>query len=119
MMLTGRAPDPVASGIKDQVPPIKLLRPDTPASLARLIDEMLDESPRNRVRTAADLRDALTAFIWNERAAHTAPAPSAFRFCTAVDLRTAAADARDPADAPHEDARLTKYQRAVGLRAPV
>jgi serine/threonine-protein kinase len=74
MMLTGRAPDPFASGIKGQVPPIKLLRPDTPAALARLIDEMLNEAPRNRVRTAGDLRDALTAFIWNDRAAHAAPA---------------------------------------------
>jgi serine/threonine-protein kinase len=74
MMLTGRAPDPFASGIKGQVPPIKLLRPDTPAALARLIDEMLNGSPRNRVRTAGDLRDALTSFIWNDRAAHVAPA---------------------------------------------
>ncbi len=74
MMLTGKAPDPFASGIKGQVPPIKLLRPDTPAALARLVDEMLNESPRNRIRTAGDLRDALTSFIWNDRAAHVAPA---------------------------------------------
>lgn len=73
MMLTGRAPEAGEPGLKGQVPPIKLLRPDTPASLARLIDEMLNESPRSRVRTAGDLRDALTAFIWNDRAAHVAP----------------------------------------------
>jgi serine/threonine-protein kinase len=74
MMLTGRAPDPSASGIKGQLQPIKLLRPDTPAPLARLIDEMLNDPSRNRIRTAGDLRDALTAFIWNDRAAHSVPA---------------------------------------------
>ncbi len=74
MMLTGKAPDSLESSIKGQIPPIKLLRPDTPAALARVIDEMINESPRNRVRTAGDLRDALTAFIWNDRAAQVAPA---------------------------------------------
>jgi serine/threonine-protein kinase len=74
MMLTGRAPAADNAELKGQVPPIKLLRPDTPAALARLIDEMLNESSRSRVRTAGDLRDALTAFIWNDRAAHVAPA---------------------------------------------
>lgn len=74
MMLTGRAPDADSAALPGQVPPVKLLRPDTPAALARLIDEMLNESPRNRVRTAGDLRDALTAYIWNDRAAHVAPA---------------------------------------------
>jgi len=74
MMLTGRAPEAGGSSIQGQVPPIKLLRPDTPATLARLIDEMLNDAARGRVRTAGDLRDALTAFIWNDRAAHVAPA---------------------------------------------
>jgi eukaryotic-like serine/threonine-protein kinase len=69
MMLTARAPS--ESG---PVPPIKLLRPDVPAALARLIDDTLNANNRSRIATAADLRDALTSFIWNERAAHIAPA---------------------------------------------
>lgn len=102
MMLTGKAPDPFASGIKGQVPPIKLLRLDTPAPLARLIDDMLNESPRNRVRTAGDLRDALTAFIWNDRAAHAAPAtigiPLAAPPSPAKTRRAAAPSDAEPQD---------------------
>lgn len=91
MMLTGRAPatpetaEPKEEGAAaerrngasarddHEIPPVKLLRPDTPAPLARLIDETLNNSARTRITTAADLRDALTSFIWNERATH-APA---------------------------------------------
>ncbi len=73
MMLTGRAPESSIAGDKSPFQPVKMLRPDTPASLARLIDETLDPTDRTRTRSAGDLRDALTAFIWNERAAHTAP----------------------------------------------
>lgn len=74
MMLTGKAPEATSSEIKGEVPPIKLLRPDTPAALARLVDDMLNDTERSRIRTAGDLRDALTAFIWNDRAAQAAAA---------------------------------------------
>jgi len=125
MMLTGKAPDPFASGIKGQVPPIKLLRPDTPSQLARLIDEMLNDSPRNRVRTAGDLRDALTAFIWNDRAAHVAPAnigiPLAAPPAPARPRRAAArAEAAPPEDEPaKEPARPLSFVRRGFTRVPV
>ncbi len=73
MMLTGRSPD--APGAFGSGPaPLKSLRLDTPAELADLIDDALAADSRNTRRSAADLRDALTAFIWNERAHNVAPA---------------------------------------------
>lgn len=124
MMLTGKAPEAGEPALKGQVPPIKLLRPDTPAPLARLIDEMLNDSPRSRVRTAGDLRDALTAFIWNDRAAHVAPATIGIPLAAPPSLdepqRTAAPATRPltrPADAvPAADGWLV---RSGILRMPV
>jgi hypothetical protein len=98
MMLTGRAPDLPTAGGRAQVPAVKVLRPDTPAPLARLIDEMLGDSPR--IRTAGDLRDALAAFIWNDRAAVVAPATLAMPLAappTTAQLHQAALPADDAA----------------------
>jgi serine/threonine-protein kinase len=100
MMLTGRAPDASNSGIKGQLPPIRLLRPDTPAPLARLIDDTLNESSRNRIRTAGDLRDALTAFIWNDRAAHAVPAGVGLPLAPPAPPETRHVAATDDAAAP-------------------
>jgi serine/threonine-protein kinase len=73
MMLTGRSPDaPAARGSSPA--PLKSLRLDTPAELATLIDDALASDSRNTYRSAAGIRDALTAFIWNERAHNVAPA---------------------------------------------
>jgi serine/threonine-protein kinase len=68
MMVTGKAPG-------DKPAPVTSLRPEAPAPLARLVDQMLapGTTPAAR-RTAADLRDALTSFIWNERRENIAPA---------------------------------------------
>ncbi len=67
MMLTGRAP-------KGQwAAPIATLRPDTPPALAKIVDETLDSNAPASHRTAGDLRDALTAFLWTERKEHVAP----------------------------------------------
>lgn len=68
MMVTGKAPG-------DKPAPVASLRPEAPPPLARLVDQMLapGTTPAAR-RTAADLRDALTSFIWNERRENIAPA---------------------------------------------
>lgn len=73
MMLTGRSPD-VPGAFGTGPAPLKSLRLDTPSELADLIDDALATDTRNKRRSAADLRDALTAFIWNERAHNVAPA---------------------------------------------
>ena len=68
MMITGKAPGPRPA-------PVAALRSDAPAALARLVDETLAGTPGGAARrTAADLRDALTSFIWNERRENVAPA---------------------------------------------
>jgi len=73
MMLTGRAPD--LGGTRAAVSaPLRSLRLDTPAELGSLIDDALTAESRNMHRSAGDLRDALTAFIWNERTHNVAPA---------------------------------------------
>jgi eukaryotic-like serine/threonine-protein kinase len=66
MMVTGKAP-------KERPAPVATLRADVPPTLARLIDDILAPSSTTR-RTAGDLRDALTSFIWNERRDNVAPA---------------------------------------------
>jgi len=68
MMITGKAPG-------DRPAAVASLRADVPPALARLVDESL-VPPQNGAsrRTAGDLRDALTSFIWNERRDNVAPA---------------------------------------------
>jgi len=73
MMLTGRSPD-VAGAPGSGATPLRSLRLDTPSELATLIDDALVADPGTGRRSAADLRDALTAFIWNERTHNVAPA---------------------------------------------
>jgi serine/threonine-protein kinase len=67
MMLAARAPrgEPPASVLS--------FRTDTPTPLARLIDATLDDGNPASHRTAGDLRDALTAFLWTERKDNVAP----------------------------------------------
>lgn len=77
MMLTGKPPQ--FHAVSAETPPsrpvsILALRPDTPTPLAQLIDEVLDPTSSSPRRTAADVRDALTAYLWNARKAHVAPA---------------------------------------------
>ncbi len=73
MMLTGRSPDAGAAHASGPAP-LRSLRIDTPPELADLIDDALATGPQHSHRSAADLRDALTAFIWNERTHNVAPA---------------------------------------------
>jgi serine/threonine-protein kinase len=77
MMLTGRAPPPLASGgaRAAEVPGsiTRGARPETPAALARLVDQAMLVGLGGGPKTAGALRDALTAFIWNERAENVAP----------------------------------------------
>lgn len=69
MMLAGRGP-PAAPAPGS---PTLAARPDTPPALARLIDQTLLAEQGAGVKTAGALRDALTAFIWNERTDNVAP----------------------------------------------
>ena len=71
MLLTGRAPNIAAAG-ENGVPSVLRLRPDTPPELARIVDDLLSTT-RARNRSAADLRDRLTSFIWNARKDNVAP----------------------------------------------
>ena len=77
MMLTGRAPRrsaPGAPATDAGYAPVRSLRADIPATLARLVDSAQTVPPPLPVATAGALRDALTTFIWNERAANVASA---------------------------------------------
>lgn len=65
MMLTGKAPGATPL-------PVKVHRPEVPDALAQPIDDALQPAAAG-ARTAADLRDALTAFIWNARKDNVAP----------------------------------------------
>jgi serine/threonine-protein kinase len=67
MMVGGRAPGAPPA-------PLAAVRSDVPAVLARLIDDTLNPQPGRAHRSAADLRDGLTAFIWNARKDNVAPA---------------------------------------------
>jgi len=78
MMLVGRAPpDPRAAELLDESghsrSPTLAYRPDTPAALARIVDHALRAGAGGEPGTAAALRDALTAFIWNERTDNVSP----------------------------------------------
>lgn len=75
LLLTGKPPQwrTPSEGDTPELISVLVLRPDTPAPLARLVDGMLDPANTHR-RTAGDLRDALTAYIWNARKSHVAPA---------------------------------------------
>jgi len=71
MMLTGKAPQLEADD--KTAKSVLRLRPDTPNELARIVDDTLAlEHPAGH-RTAGDLRDGLTAFLWNERKSHVPP----------------------------------------------
>lgn len=67
MMVAGRAPGP-------QPAPLASLRPEIPPAFGRLIDDTLNPAPGRAQRSAGDLRDGLTAFIWNARKDNVAPA---------------------------------------------
>jgi len=71
MMLTGKAPQFDSDGRIQQS--VLRLRPDTPPQLAGIVDDTLALEHVAGHRTAADLRDALTAFLWNERKSHVPP----------------------------------------------
>jgi hypothetical protein len=93
MMLTGRSPDAPATRANGPAP-LRSLRLDTPPELADLIDEALAADPQRAHRSAADLRDALTAFIWNERTHNVAPATIGIPL--AAPPAPAAAEAPEP-----------------------
>ncbi len=78
MMLVGRAPPASDRDVRKDAPEepgrmTRRARPDTPVGLARLVDQALQVGPTGGLQTAGALRDALTAFIWNERAENVAP----------------------------------------------
>src|SRR5262245_12738278 len=71
MMLTGKAPQ-IDRETRVNVSVLKF-RSDTPTELARIVDDTLAPEHPAGHRTAGDLRDALTAFLWNERKSHVPP----------------------------------------------
>ncbi len=72
MMLVGRGPPaPSAGGSAASV--TLAARADTPPALARLVDQALLPDLGTGPKTAGAMRDALTAFIWNERTDNVAP----------------------------------------------
>jgi serine/threonine-protein kinase len=78
MMLTRRAApeSALAAGGRPTDEPgsiTRAARPETPVALARLVDQALLVGRIDGPKTAGALRDALTAFIWNERAENVAP----------------------------------------------
>lgn len=72
MMLTGKAPQLDAATKTPRS--VLALRPDVPPALARIVDDTLAPDHPAGHRTAGDLRDALTAYLWSERKTHVAPA---------------------------------------------
>ncbi len=80
MMLVGRAPPQAnasdgnsATAAQELRSPTLAQRPDTPPVLARLVDHALRAGSGDEPRTAGAIRDALTAFIWNERTENISP----------------------------------------------
>lgn len=118
MMVTGKAP-------KERPVPVASLRAEVPATLARLIDDTLAPSSTTR-RTAGDLRDALTSFIWNERRENVAPATigiplaapprRADATATAASAPASRADAYAPTVAIEVDEPLAPAAKAPGTR---
>lgn len=75
MMLCGKPPQQQRDhNGRPVILSINALRPDTPPELAQLIDETTGALAHETHRTAGDVRDALTAYIWNARKSHVAPA---------------------------------------------
>jgi serine/threonine-protein kinase len=99
MMLTARTPDLTAAHGSAPAP-LQSLRRDTPDELATLIDAALAAEAGGRHRSAADLRDALTAFIWNERAHNVAPATIGIPLAAPPVEEAEETSATDPSPAP-------------------
>ena len=77
LMVAGRAPGAgETAALSRRESPTLLVRPDTPRALSRLLDTWLDPSwvRRAPLPTAAMVRDALTAFLWEERPSSAPPA---------------------------------------------
>jgi serine/threonine protein kinase len=109
MMLVGRAPPaPGASGSSSRNGGSTTLgaRPDTPRTLARITDQALHAGIGDGFRTAAAVRDALTAFIWNERADNVPP--------NTLGIPLAA----PPQRAPVHVATITPMENVAPLAAP-
>jgi len=104
MMLVGRAP-PEGAGAATSSPTLAA-RPETPPVLARLVDQSLLPGLGNGPKTAAGMRDALTAFIWNERTENVAP--------NSLGIPLAA----PPQRAPVHMATISPADNAAALAAP-
>lgn len=109
MMLTGRAPpaQPTAAADGADTPASVVLqaRPDTPPALARIVDQGLAMGLGSGPKTAGAMRDALTAFIWNERTDNVPP--------NSLGIPLAA----PPPRAPVHVATITPAQGVVALEA--
>jgi hypothetical protein len=88
-LLTGRSPfahrkvlyDKLNAQVKEAPADLRSLRGDVPAPLAELVDRLLAKSPGERPQTAAEVAQALAAFIpaTQERATQATSAPARSR----------------------------------------
>ncbi len=105
MMLTGKPPQRAAGdGDSPRAISVRELRADTPPVLAQLIDEIMGVSGTPTHRTAGDVRDTLTAYLWNARKSHVAPAT--------IGIPLAAPPETEP-DIPQADLALTARPRTT------
>ncbi len=105
MMLTGKPPQRTnPEDNSSHTISVRELRPDTPPPLAQLIDEIIGVSGTPSPRTAGDVRDTLTAYIWNARKSHVAPAT--------IGIPLAAPPETEP-DIPQADLALTARPRGT------
>jgi serine/threonine-protein kinase len=70
MLFAGRTLGEVFSKIReDPIPPLSSVRPGVPAEIEAIVARCLQRKPDDRFATAAELREALRAFLGRDRAA--------------------------------------------------
>lgn len=110
MMLCGRAPG-------TRPAPVASLRAEVPAALARLVDETLTPAAGAQVRrSAGDLRDALTAYLWNERHDNVAPATIGIPLAAPPRRSVPAPSPAAPLARPSADAPTVALEPGESLR---
>jgi len=134
MLLVGRGPPAGIAGelAAGAASPTLAARADTPPALAQLVDQALLAESGTGIRSAGALRDALTAFIWNERTDNIAPGTLGIPLAAPPPLRPqvhvatlspadAVAPLRDTAPAPAPTAAPAPATRLepLNLRHPL
>jgi len=99
--------------VREPVPPIRKLRPDVPAELARVLDRMLAKSPEKRFATPVQVARAVAPLT----VGHDLPG-----LLTRAELRPEPAEKPDQAQVPTgkvaSSSGLTRFLRGLGRRKP-